>query len=88
MFSENLNIDSIGVNHELKPRNSRCMHGALLLGTALLKYFLKTDQVFLRLFSFSASTTRDIFDEFINTHRNNFRKKENYDNEKKEIKMS
>ena len=71
MLSENLNIDSIGVNHELKPRNSRCMHGALLLGTVLLKYFLKyllkTDRVFLHLFSFSASTTREIFDEFINT---------------------
>ena len=62
------------------------MYGALLFGTALLKYFLKTDQVFLHLFSFSASTTREMFDELVNTYINNFRKKrKNYDNEKKEI---
>ena len=75
MLSENLNIDSIGVDHELKPGNARCTGPCYLVHTAMLKYFLKT--VFLHLFSFSASTTREMFDEFVNTYTNNFWKKEN-----------
>ena len=64
------------------------MYGALLFGTALLKYFLKTDQVFLHLFSFSASTTREMFFNWsIHTERI-LEKRKTYDNEKKEIKMS
>ena len=53
------------------------VYGASLFGTALLKYLLKTARVFLYLFSFLASKTREIVDGLVNTYRNNFRKKEN-----------
>ena len=88
MLNENLSIDSIGGNHELKPRNSRWM-GPCYLVLPCWNIFVKTDQVFLHLFSFSTNTTWKMFDESVNTYRNNFRKKRKfYDNEKKEIKMS
>ena len=64
------------------------MHGALLFGTALLKYFLKTDQVFLHLFSFSASSTREMFVKWSIHTETILEKRKTYDNKKKEIKMS
>ena len=74
MLSENLSIISIGGNHELKPRNSQCM-GPCHLVLPCRNMFLKTDQVCLHLFSFSTNTTWEMFDESVNTYRNNFRKK-------------
>ena len=43
------------------------LYGATFRGTALLKFFLKTTQDYIHLFSFAASTTREMFDEFFNT---------------------
>ena len=38
MLRKSLSIDSIGGNHELKPRYFP-VYGALLFGTVLMKYF-------------------------------------------------
>ena len=64
------------------------MFGAFLFGTDLLKYFLKTDQVFLHLFSFSVSTTLEMFVNWSIHTESILEKRKTYDNEKKEIKMS
>ena len=87
MFSENLNIDSIGVNHELKLENSQCMGPCYLVLPCWNIFWKQTKFFFIYFLSQPVQHGKCLMNWSIHTETI-LEKRKTYDNEKKEIKMS